>query len=180
MRNVILKMDITVDGFVATRDGDVQPIIAGGWPDAMEPWLVDLLASAGTHVMGRVSYDDMSPYWPTSTSPFAKPMNEIPKVVFSTTLTESDWQNTTFASGSVDKEIARLREQPGGPILVHGGARLVQALNRAGLIDEYHLITHPVALGTGLPIFAERADLKLTKSWAHEEGVVLNSYARPV
>src|SRR4051794_8059063 len=80
-------------------------------------------------------------------------MNEIPKVVFSRTLTEAPWGETEIVRGPLVDEIARLKEQPGKPILAHGGAHFSQSLVAEGLVDEYRLRVHPVALGDGLPRF---------------------------
>ena len=109
----------------------------------------------GAHAMGRVTYEEMSSFWPTSTDGFAKPMNEIPKVVFSKTLTRADWATTTIASGDLAEEVARLKAEPGGDVIVYGGYTLAQALTRANLVDEYRLVTRPVALGSGEPMFKD-------------------------
>ena len=113
------------------------------------------ISQAGLHAMGRNTYAEMAGFWPTSTNDFAKPMNEIPKVVFSRTLTRADWPTTTIASGDLADEIAELKAEPGGEIIVYGGYTFVQALTRANLVDEYRLITRPVALGSGEPMFKD-------------------------
>lgn len=100
--------------------------------------------------MGGVTYREMAAYWPASTSVYAAPMNNIPKVVFSRTLPSPDRPESRIARGDLADEIDTLRE-PGGDIMAHGGARFVQALSRQHLIDEYRLIIRPVALGSGLP-----------------------------
>jgi dihydrofolate reductase len=101
--------------------------------------------------MGRNLYGDMAAHWPTSTEPFAAPMNEIPKVVFSATMEEAEWGPTRIERGPLGEAIAALRAEEGGPILVHGGAGLARSLSQAGLIDVYHLIVHPVALDAPAP-----------------------------
>ena len=130
------------------------------------------LWDAGTHLMGRGAYDDMAPHWPTSTDIYAPPMNEIPKVVFSSTLTDPAWADTRVVSGDLATEIARLKAEDGGPLLLHGGASFARALAGLGLIDEYRLYVHPVALGDGLPLFGGRARLKLVESRTFATGVV--------
>jgi dihydrofolate reductase len=82
-------------------------------------------------------------------------MNEIPKVVFSNTLDRGDWRDTHIVRGNLVREIVRLKRQPGKDLLAHGGATFAQSLARDNLIDEYRLITHPVAVGTGLPMFKD-------------------------
>ena len=130
------------------------------------------LWDAGTHLMGRGAYDDMAPHWPTSTDIYAPPMNEIPKVVFSSTLTDPAWADTRVVSGDLATEIATLKAEDGGPLLLHGGASFARALAGLGLIDEYRLYVHPVALGDGLPLFGERVRLKLVDSRTFATGVV--------
>jgi dihydrofolate reductase len=98
--------------------------------------------------MGRVTYEEMAAHWPTSTDDYAAPMNEIPKVVFSKTLDKATWAESSIARGDLEDEIATLRRQPGGEIIAWGSASLAQSLSRAGLIDEYVLVIHPVAFGT--------------------------------
>ena len=104
--------------------------------------------------MGSVTYREMASHWPTSTEVFAPPMNKIPKVVFSKTLKEAGWPETRIASGDLVKEIARLKAEPGGELVAHGGVRFAQSLIQHGLVDEYRLFTHPVALGSGKSPFS--------------------------
>ena len=152
MRNVVLMMSTSVDGYVAGPHGH-----AGAVPEPAElsQWKLDRIRRAGTHIMGRVTYEEMAGFWPTSTDDYAAPMNEIPKVVFSRTLAEATWPESSIARGDLAEEIAALRAQPGGEIIAWGGAGFAQALSRAGLVDEYVLVINPVALGSGLPMFAD-------------------------
>ena len=152
MRSVVLIMSVSVDGIVAGPHGH-----AGGFPepDALKRWKLDRIRRAGTHIMGRVTYEEMSGHWPTSTDDYAAPMNEIPKVVFSNALDEATWPESSIARGDLADEIATLRRQPGGEIIAWGGASFAQSLSRAGLIDEYVLVIHPVAFGSGLPMFRD-------------------------
>ena len=99
-------------------------------------------------------------------------MNEIPKVVFSTTLTDPEWAGTRVVSGDLATEIAALKAEDGKPILLHGGASFARSLSDLGLIDEYRLYIHPTALGVGLPLFGARTRLKLTDSRIFAPGVV--------
>jgi len=105
--------------------------------------------------MGRVTYEAMAGYWPTSTHAYAAPMNDIPKIAFSNTLERADWGDTRIIRGDLVEQIARLKREPGKDLLAHGGATFVQALAHNGLIDEYRLITHPIAVGRGLPMFSD-------------------------
>jgi dihydrofolate reductase len=154
-------MGISLDGMVATRRGDRStPVMEGEWGLPPEdPRLTELklawVRDAGAHVMGRVTYEEMAGYWPTSTHAYAAPMNEIPKVVFSKTLDRADWPDSQIARGDLADEIAKLKQEPGNDLMAHGGASFAQELARHDLIDEYRLITHPVAVGSGLPLFKD-------------------------
>jgi dihydrofolate reductase len=173
MRNLILKMNVSLDGFVAGPNGEIDWIFKSQSDDA-KAWIVDSLWQAGAHIMGSRTYADMAAYWPSSTDAIAPPMNQIPKVVFSRTgkmtttraledasraepvgRAGASWAEPRVASGDLATEIARLKEEPGKDIVAHGGASFAQSLVASGLIDEYQLIVHPVALGRGLALFSE-------------------------
>ena len=178
MRKVMLKIHCSLDGYVRGPDGDVMDWVFQTYDDELQQWEVATLGAAGTHIMGRKLYEEMAAYWPTSTEPFAPPMNEIPKVVFSHTTTESDWNATQFASGDLAEEIERLKREPGKPILLHGGPTFIRALAERDLIDEYHILVHPVVLSGGLPLFTKPMNLKLLGSTAFPAGAVLLTYGR--
>ena len=99
--------------------------------------------------------------------------------MFSTTLPEQEWNNTRVLRGGLEDEARRLKAQPGRAVNIQGSASIVQALTRAGMIDEYHLYVHPVLLGAGKPLFAPgpRHDLELTKVKRYASGVVAATYA---
>jgi dihydrofolate reductase len=177
MRKVILKMHVSLDGFVATPSGDLD-FIFRDFDDDLTAWEGEGLRRAGLHIMGRVTYNDMAAHWPTSTEPFAPPMNEIPKVVFSTTLEETGWQGSRVVDRDLAEEIPRLKEQGGKDILAHGGASFAQSLSRLRLIDEYQLVVHPVVLGAGLPLFSDALELKLLDATTFDSGVLASTYAR--
>lgn len=106
-------------------------------------------------------------------------MNSIPKCVFSKTLSEATWPDSSIARGDLSDEIAALKGQPGGDIIAWGGAGFVQALARAGLIDEYAVVVQPVAFGGGKPIFQDLPDalhLSLTATTTFSSGTMLNVY----
>ena len=119
MRNVVLMMTSSMDGFVVGPEEH-----AGGVPepDQLVRWKLDRVRRAGTHIMGRVTYEEMASFWPTSTDDYTAPMNEVPKVVFSKTLNEATWPESTIARGDLADEIAALKRQPGGEIIAWGGA----------------------------------------------------------
>src|SRR5205809_6143513 len=93
MRRLILQTSVSIDGYVAALDGS-HPWGEGSEDEAFKRWILDSVWAAGAHLMGRVAYEEMAAFWPTSTSDYARPMNEIPKVVFSKTLQHADWPET--------------------------------------------------------------------------------------
>jgi len=175
MRPVILQMGVTLDGYVAGQgDWGLPP----EHPD-VQAWKVASLQRVGTHVMGRVTYEEMASYWPNSAGQYAEFMNTLPKVVFSATLPAAEWPGTRIARGDLAAEIAALKDESGGEIMAHGGAAFVQALSRLGLIDEYRLVILPVALGNGLPLFKDLAKplrLNLTEARSFPDGTVIHVY----
>lgn len=129
--------------------------------------------------MGRVTYEEMAAVWPTSTSEYARPMNEIPKVVFSKTLQHADWPETRIAGGDLVEEIGRLKREPGNDLIAYGGATFDQALSRLGLVDEYRLMIQPAALGAGLPLFKDLAvplHLELVEATTYATGLAIHVY----
>jgi dihydrofolate reductase len=182
MRKVVLQMGVSVDGYVA--GGPDQGDRAGGEHPDVTAWKLERLSHAGLHVMGRVTYEEMAGFWPTSDHAYAPVMNDVPKAVFSRTLTSADWPETEIVSDPLADGFDRLKRTPGGDIVVYGGASFAQAVTREDLIDEYRLVTAPVALGSGEPMFKDLPvahHLELTESIAFADGTVITVYrpARP-
>ncbi len=180
MRKLVLMMGVSLDGMVA-RSGEYG---AGGWgtpPEdpALKERKLDWIRQADLHLMGRNTYQEMAGFWPTSDDEYAKPMNDIPKIVFSKSLATADWPQSTIARGEVADVIAALKRVPGKDMIVWGGAAFAQSLTKHRLIDEYRLIVQPVALGDGLPLFAgfnEPFVLDLVEAQAYGDGSVLHVY----
>jgi dihydrofolate reductase len=131
--------------------------------------------------MGRVTYEQMSSAWPQSDDPYAAPMNEIPKVVFSTTLSDSEasWPVSRVARGDLATEIAAIKAEPGPDVIAWGGARFAGALAAADLIDEYRLLIQPLVLGRGRALFdqlPESRHLALVEATPFPSGVVVHTY----
>ncbi len=148
-------------------------------PEQQE-YFVPWLGRAGVHIMGRNTYQAMAEFWPKSEHPIAGPMNDIPKVVFSRTLDSAGWPESRIARGDTTAEIARLKQEPGGPVLAHGGTQFVRSLIRLGLIDEYHLWVLPAATGSGAALFAgldHLLPLRLVTSRAFPSGILELVYA---
>lgn len=185
MREVVLQMQVSLDGFVGLPDGNVDWAFRS-FDDEFTAWAADSLWQAGVHVMGGNTGRGLAAYWPNATEerdkPFMAAMNEIPKVVFSRTIDRLDWNQTRITQGDLNEEIDRLKREPGKHILVHGGASFARSLSRHGLIDVYQLVIHPVALGRGLPLFPEFAaplQLELVETKPFPAGAVLHVY-RPL
>jgi dihydrofolate reductase len=183
MRDLILKMSISLDGFVGGPDGGVKWVFDGD--REATAWTVETVWNASLHIMGSRTFHDMAAYWPTSTEVFAPPMNQIPKAVFSrqgpailaavnTTAALRDarataqthfstelqpggdsWAQPYVASGDLVEEVAKLKAQEGKPIIAHGGASFARSLVVQDLVDQYDLLVHPIALGKGLPVFSD-------------------------
>ena len=122
------------------------------------------IAAEDTILLGRVTYQEWAPFWPTSTDePYASHINNTPKYVVSTTLDRVDWQNSTLIKGDLAGEIARLKAQPGRNIGVAGSPTLVRSLLQQDLLDELTLMIHPVVVGHGKRLFNGEGDLKRLK-----------------
>src|SRR3984885_11829733 len=135
MAALVLKMSVSLDGYVAPLDGSADWIAAGGSADGLS-WTVDTVSNASAHLIGAATYTAWAGYWPSASGPFAKAMNEIPKVVFSNSLASADWGETTIAAGDLAEAVTRLkRERSGGDLLAHGGARLAPAPGANGPVD---------------------------------------------
>lgn len=172
MVSLVLKMSVSLDGYVAPADGSADWIAAGGSDDALS-WTVETVSNAGAHLMGATTYAVMAGYWPGASGPFAKPMNDIPKVVFSNSLASADWAETTIAAGDLADAIKQLKqERSGGYLLAHGGARFARSLVETGLIDEYRLVVHPVVLGAGERLFDAPLTIEPTSTTTFSRGAV--------
>jgi dihydrofolate reductase len=167
---------VSLDGYILEMGSEFW----GWWgaqpdDDELDEYFVARLRRAGTHIMGRVTYESMAAHWPSSSDPAAPVMNEIPKVVFSKTLPAADWPETQIARGDTAEEIARLKAEPGDEIVAHGGVSFVQSLTALGVVDEYRLYVYPIAIGSGRSLFAgvdALRPLRLLSSRVFAGGVV--------
>jgi dihydrofolate reductase len=179
MTTLVLQMGVTLDGYVAGPGGEGDWGLPAEHPD-VRAWKVASLRQVGTHIMGRVTYEQMAGYWPTAAGDYAEFMNTLPKVVFSKTLPAAEWAGSRIARGDLAEQIAALKSESGGDIIMaHGGAAFVQALSRAGLIDEYRLVILPVALRNGLPLFKDLAKplrMGLAEAKSFPDGTAIHVY----
>ncbi|GIF45649.1 dihydrofolate reductase [Asanoa ferruginea] len=177
MASLVLKMSVSLDGFVAPPDGSADWVAAGRSDDGRD-WTVETLSNAGAHLVGATTYAAWAGFWPSAVGPFAKPMNEIPKVVFSHSLASADWGETTIAAGDLTDAVTRLKkEDSGGYLLAHGGVRFARSLVETGLIDEYRLVVHPVVLGAGERLFTAPLTIEPIDTIAFSGGAVAHVFA---
>jgi dihydrofolate reductase len=135
------------------------------------------VSNADAHLVGAATYAGWAGYWPAASGPFAKPMNEIPKVVFSDSLASADWGETTIAAGDLARSVTRLKqERSGGYLLAHGGVRFARSLVETGLIDEYRLMIHPVVLGAGERLFRAPLTIEPVSTTAFSGGGVAHVF----
>jgi dihydrofolate reductase len=195
MRKLMMKMSVTVDGFVADRNGRNDWVFKSS-DETSRDSSAGQFWEAGLIIMGRKSFQNMAPYWPGAAGPFAAPMNEIPKALFTkngfkgigpleTKTAEqsraaASWAEAQVFNGDLAEEIKKLKSGSGKPIVAIGGAGFMRSLIATGLIDEYHLNTHPVVLGEGLTIFNDVAgplDLKLVDVKSFPGGIISRTYS---
>ncbi|MER7579824.1 dihydrofolate reductase family protein [Kitasatospora sp. NPDC097691] len=133
-----------------------------------------LAAAADTLLLGRRTYETFAATWPHRTGEMADALNAIPKLVVSTTLDEAEWNNSTVLGGDLVAELTELKRRPGRDISLSGSVMLTRSLLRAGLIDDLHLLVHPIVLGSGIRLFTEqdRIPLQLAHSATFSTGVV--------
>jgi dihydrofolate reductase len=177
MASLVLKMSVSLDGYVAPLDGSTDWVAAGRSDDGAR-WNVEMLSNAQAHLVGAATYAGWATFWPSASGPFAEPMNEIPKVVFSNSLTSADWGETTIASGDLAEAVTRLKDEcSDGYLLAHGGVRFARSLVETGAIDEYRLVVHPVVLGAGKRLFTTPLAIEPLKTIAFSAGAVAHVFA---
>ena len=179
-------MQISIDGFVAGPSGEMDWMV-WNWDDALTQYVTDLTAPVDCILLGRVLAQGFIPHWAAAaanadtTNHFAQKMDETAKVVFSQTLDSHEWRHTDLAKGNLADEIAQLKNQDGGDIIVYGGSSFVSNLIKYNLIDEYHLFVNPTILGKGMPIFQDLEALlpmKLASAQSFDCGIVVMCYQR--
>ncbi|MGX7824674.1 dihydrofolate reductase family protein [Actinokineospora sp. 24-640] len=185
MGKLVVSEFVSLDG-VIEDPGGVEGFEHGGWcfrnpaPDG-DQFKFDELMAADAQLLGRLTYAAFAEAWPgmTDEAGFAEKMNAMPKYVVSTTLTEATWNNTTIISENVAEAVTKLKAEYDGDILVAGSSRLVDTLRAHDLVDEYRLMVHPVALGTGKRLFNAAAgvsDLELVETRPVGPNVLLQTY----
>ncbi|MBD1392834.1 dihydrofolate reductase family protein [Mucilaginibacter glaciei] len=182
MRKVKLQMQVSLDGFVAGPNNEMD-WMTWNWDDKLKAYVQEITAPVDTIILGRVLAEGFIPVWKerskeADADAFTHKMVNDPKVVFTKTLTDSPWENTTLAANIVE-EVMKLKDQPGGDIVVYGGACLASAMIKNNLIDEYHIFVNPVIIGKGKPIFADldsKLNLKLVRASPFDCGITVLCY----
>ena len=188
MRKLVVTEFISLDG-VIEDPGGAEGTAIGGWtfrfndPQGMK-YKLDEVMGHDTMLLGHVTYEGFAKAWPGMTDEvgFAEKMNSMPKYVVSRTLKQADWNNSTILSGDLATEVATLKDQDGGDILVAGSAQLVQGLAAHDLVDEFRLMVFPVILGQGKRLFGDDAnalDLKRVGAQPLDSGTMILTYQRP-
>jgi dihydrofolate reductase len=184
MRKLKLQVQMTVDGFVAGTEGQLDWMLGNMDTDQrLGAFINHLVDTSDTILLGRKMTEGFIKYWEqVATQPdspeysFAQKMVNTSKVVFSKTVDRVDGKNVRIENASLVEAVNSLKNQTGKDILVYGGATFVSSLIDNKLIDEMNLFVHPMSIGEGMQIFRSRSPLKLITSTAYPGGVVVNTY----
>jgi dihydrofolate reductase len=182
MGKLVLCSFISLDGYVEAPNREMVP--PENSPDLYRYFIKPNLERGGINIYGRVTYEGMAAYWTSAAadSKEAAQLTATPKVVFSKTLKNAAWANTTILRGDdLSEEIAALKRRTPKDLMIFGSAGLGNAFLRESLVDEFRILINPIVLGAGRPLFQggyERFKLKLTGAQSFDSGSVLLSYER--
>jgi dihydrofolate reductase len=183
MTRVIVFNQVSLDGYFSDANGDAS------WAHKSDPewnaFVAENASGGGTLAFGRITYEMMASFWPTPTAQklapvVAKQMSALPKVVFSRTLKEASWENTTVIEEASPAAIRKLKKESARDIVIMGSGSIVAQLAEGGLIDEYQLVVNPIVLGSGRTLFegvTRKLALRRTTTRMFENGNVLLCYA---
>lgn len=191
MKKLKLQMQLSVDGFVSSANGKSSDWMVWdfgenwAWDKDLQEYHTSLTASIDCVLLSRKMAEggfidhwaDMAVNTNNPQSAFARNITNARKIVVTQKLERSRWNNTELAKGDLVTEVNKLKAQGGKDIIVYGGASFVSALIKERLIDEYHLVINPAILGSGLPIFNGRHDLRLIEAKSYSKGMVVLIYA---
>jgi dihydrofolate reductase len=185
MGKIVVSEHVSLDGVMQSPGPTDVPFKYRGWimefdtgPEG-ERFQIEQAQEAEALLVGRVTHEAMQAMWPTAEGEFADRLNEMPKYVVSSTLTDHSG-SVTVLGDDWPEEVARMRKEPDGEILVYGSRRLTHALIGMGLVDELRLMVYPVVLGAGARLFGETPDkipMRLVESHPFGDGVVKMIYA---
>jgi dihydrofolate reductase len=189
MGKVVVTEFITIDGVIQDPGGSGE-YDRGGWSfeysrgEEGDQFKLDELNASDAQLLGRITYQGFAEAWPTMEDEvgFAEKMNSMPKYVVSTTITDPEWENTTVISGNVPEEVAKLKDQYDGDILIAGSAKLIQTLVENDLVDQWRLMVFPRILGEGKRLFDSGLPVRKLKLTGDRElgpdGIRLLTYER--
>ena len=184
MGKIVITEFVSLDG-VMEDPGGAEDYEHGGWSfeiargDEGDKFKLDEAFSSDALLLGRVTYEGFAEAWPSREGEFADKFNAMPKYVVSSTLEEPEWNNTTVLKGDLAGEVAKLKQEHDGDVVVHGSAQLAQGLIEHGLVDEIRLMVYPVLLGSGKRLFGETSGkkaLRLSDSKIVGDGVAILIY----
>ncbi len=184
MRKLILRISVSIDGFIESSDGKLD--FAKSRSPEGAAWVAEKMGQAGAHLMGRKAFCEMASFWPNASGVLAKSMNEIPKIVFSKkgfdpaqASSAKGWAEAKVFTGDLVEEIKALKKQTGTDLIAHGGVEFAQNLVQTGLIDEFCIAMHPVAAGRGFSLFEKLSKplyLKLIDTKVFSTGAMAHIY----
>jgi dihydrofolate reductase len=185
MRKIVVTEFMSLDGVIDSPGGD-HGFARGPWtfkfsdPEGMKFKLEETMSHEAM-LLGRLTYEGFAEAWPSRSDQFADKLNSMKKYVVSTTLGQDDltWENSQLVTGDVAAEVAKLKEQEGGDILIAGSGALVRSLLEHGLIDEYRFMVFPIVLGTGKKLFGDTGDsvvLELAATQVLDSGTLILTY----
>lgn len=180
MRKLILRISVSIDGFIESSDGKLD--FAKSRSPEGAAWVGQKIGQAGAHLLGRKAFCEMASHFPAASGALAKSMNEIPKIVFSRkgfdpsrASSAKSWAEAKVVTGDLAEEITELKKQAGQDLIAHGGVEFAQNLVQTGLVDEFCIATHPVAAGSGFGLFEKLSKplhLKLIDSKVFNTGAM--------
>ncbi|HZW84435.1 MAG TPA: dihydrofolate reductase family protein [Nitrososphaerales archaeon] len=187
MRRLIVFNLMSLDGFVSGPNGELDWFVRKGFQTNTEfgDYAREQIKSVGAILLGRRTYEEFVSYWPEATDNepvITERMNNVPKVVFSRTLTSvswGKWGNIRLVKENAAEEVAKMKQEEGKDLVIYGSATLVSDLMKAGLIDEYRIFLQPIVLGKGRPEFkdlSERYELELVESKQFKTGAIALFY----
>jgi dihydrofolate reductase len=183
MGRIVVTEFMSLDGVIEDPGGS-EDFEHGGWSfeisrgDEGDRFKLDEAMESEALLLGRVTYEGFAEAWPEREGEFADKFNGMPKYVVSASMGEPEWENSTVIAGDLAEEVAKLKANHDGDIVVHGSARLAQALLDQDLVDELRLMVFPVVLGSGKRLFGDsgKKPLQLADSQVVGDGVAILTY----
>jgi dihydrofolate reductase len=184
MRKLVVFNHVSLDGYFVDENGDMSWAKAHHVDAEWNAFVEENASGGGTLLFGRITYELMVSFWPTPLASESMPlvaerMNNLPKVVFSTTLEKASWNNTKLVSGDLVAEVQNMKKERGSDMLIMGSGTVISQLAPEGVIDAYQIVVNPIVLGKGRTMFEgvnRKLNLKLTKTRAFGNGNVFLSY----